>query len=507
MTGITRREFLKSAGALSALALLPGVASWLSRASQQGADGSKPNIIILLFDAMSARNLSVYGYTRPTSPNMERFAERATVYHAHMSGGNYTIPGVATLLTGTYPWTNRALNHSGVIRRDLAANNLFGAVGAGYQRVVFPQSVWANFLVSQFQNDIDAYLPAGSFSELDYLLFERFPNDRNMALRSLDDFAFDLTQKPVSPVLGTIQRALYSRDVAQLPTFGYPNGIPHNVNYPLRFRLEDLFDGLASLTPTLPAPFISYFHLFPPHSPYRPNHVFFNSFNDGWSPVEKPVHRFSDNAPASKVNNSRRVYDEYVASVDMELGRLLDSFEESGVFENSYVILTSDHGEMFERGEIAHSTPLLYDPVVHIPLMIAAPGQNARRDIYAPTNAVDVLPTLASLAGKPIPEWCEGKLLPGFGGTEDFERSVYAIEAKSNSAFGPLHHATVAMRKGNLKLIYYTGYEAEDSFEFYDLENDLEELKDLYPDMPLEAKRMQEELFDALDRVNKPYTR
>jgi arylsulfatase A-like enzyme len=172
--------------------------------------------------------------------------------------------------------------------------------------------------------------------------------------------------------------------------------------------------------------------------------------------------------------NARRIYDEYIASVDLYLGELLDSFEAQGVFENSYVILTSDHGEMFERGEIAHSTPLLYDPVIHIPLLISAPGQASRQDIHAPTNAVDILPTLASLAGKPIPEWCEGKPLPG---------------------------------KGNLKLMYYTGYEADESFELYDLDQDAEELQDLYPDNPSEAKRMKDELLDALDRANQPYAR
>ncbi len=507
MTGITRRDFLKSMGALASVSLLPGVASWLGGNFKQGANTSKPNIIILLFDAMSARNLSLYGYPRQTSPNMERFADRATVYHSHMSGGNYTIPGVASLLTGTYSWTNRAINHSGVMRRDMVSHNLFNAVGSDYQRMTFPQSVWANFIVTQFLNDVDTYLPPGTFSELDYLLFEHFPNDANMALRSLDDFAFDITQLPISPVMGTIQRALYSRDVAQLPSYGYPNGVPHNVNYPLRFRLDELFAGVDSLVRDQAGPFISYFHLFPPHSPYRPTHTFFNQFNDGWAPVEKPVHRFSDNSSEGKVRNARRVYDEYVASVDMELGRLLDSFEAEGIFENSYVILTSDHGEMFERGEIAHSTPLLYDPVIHIPLLISAPGQTTRVDIHTPTSAIDLLPTLANIAGQPIPDWCEGALLPGLGGEEDEERSIFVVEAKSSPAFGPLNQATVALRKGNLKLIYYTGYEAEQTFEFYDLQNDAEELKDLVPDQPSELKRMKDELLETLDRVNRPYAR
>src|SRR5262249_25636003 len=148
------------------------------------------------------------------------------------------------------------------------------------------------------------------------MLFDHFPNDENMALRSLDDFIFEIDQLPVSPVLGSIQRALYFRDVAQVPSHGYPRGIPYIADYTLRFRLEKIFEGLAALVPDLPAPYFAYLHLFPPHSPYKPTGEYFNTFNDGWSPVEKPVHRLSDKSSISKMNNARRIYDEYIASVD-----------------------------------------------------------------------------------------------------------------------------------------------------------------------------------------------
>ena len=99
---------------------------------------------------MSARNLSVYGYPRPTTPNLERFAERATVYHSHIAGGNFTIPATASLLTGTYPWTHRAINHRGMVHQDTVDKNIFRAVGTDYQRLAFPQNVWADLIVSQF---------------------------------------------------------------------------------------------------------------------------------------------------------------------------------------------------------------------------------------------------------------------------------------------------------------------------------------------------------------------
>jgi len=504
MSKISRRSFLKLVGAAAPTILFPTITSWAEENINQ-RDASKPNIIILLFDAMSARNLSVYGYHRPTSPNLERFAEHASVYHSHNSGGNYTIPGTASLLTGTYPWTNRAFNYSSGVRRSMVENNVFRAIGDDYYRVAFPQSMMANFVVSQFQADIDTYLPADTFGKLDYLLNDLFPNDKNMALRALDDFMFQMQDKPASLVFGPMQWSLYYRDSARLSTKGYPRGLPHNVTYPLYYSLEDLFSGVASLIPTLPEPFFTYLHLYPPHAPYRATNRFDSKFIDGWWPEPKPVHRLSDGFSEAKLTSTRRSYDEYIASLDWEFGKLLDSWETEGVFENSYVIITSDHGEMFERGETRHTTPLLFDPVIHSPLLISAPGQKTRRDIHAATNAVDILPTLMQLTGRPIPSQTEGKPLPGFGGIEDLERSTFTVEAKRNPAVAPLKRATIAMRKGNHKLIYYKGYEGGDAYELYDFEADPEELLDLYPAQPAIAKKLQDELLETLLTKDKPY--
>jgi len=109
---LTRRDFLKLT---SALALTPLAQSLPLSAGRGAAQGGQPNILIILFDALSAHHLSLYGYPRRTSPNLERFAARANVYHNHHSAGNYTTPSTASLFTGTYPWTHRALNLSSLI--------------------------------------------------------------------------------------------------------------------------------------------------------------------------------------------------------------------------------------------------------------------------------------------------------------------------------------------------------------------------------------------------------
>jgi len=162
MADLNRRDFLK----LAALALpAAAFAKPLSRLSKPGAaNASLPNVILLVFDALTARNLSAYGYPRKTSPNFERFAERATIFHNYNSAGNYTVPGVASLLTGMYPWTHRAVNHSGLVRRDMLDRNIFALLGGQYHRIGFAQNGWASFILTQFKRDLDAYLSPAEFS-------------------------------------------------------------------------------------------------------------------------------------------------------------------------------------------------------------------------------------------------------------------------------------------------------------------------------------------------------
>jgi uncharacterized sulfatase len=173
--------------------------------------------------------------------------------------------------------------------------------------------------------------------------------------------------------------------------------------------------------------------------------------------------------------------------------------------DTSYLILTSDHGELFERGASGHSTPLVFEPVIHVPLIISAPGQRQRQDIHALTSNVDLLPSLLKIAGLPLPDWCEGQPLPGLGGEKTSGRDVFVVEAKANPAYQPLHKATVALIRDQYKLVHYLGYKSySDAYEFYDLGIDPEELQNIYPDHPA-ARELQADLDRQLTRVNQRY--
>lgn len=504
---LTRREFLKLSAAFAALPLVN--AKPVSNLKHLAADQSRPNVVIFLFDAMSAFNLSLYGYSRETTPNISRFAEKATVYHAHRSAANFTTPSTASLFTSTYPWTHRAYSLSGLIRPEVQPNNLFRLLNGAYHQVAFSQNTFADMLLFQFDEHLSNHQDLDSFSIVGHTFYNNlFARDAIFGHKSFDQFLFKREEAHGSlflSILNDLGTLLKNRIVSERLSAIYPQGLPRLANTDVYFLNQQVMEGVEGLLTGLPSPSFVYLHFMPPHEPYMPTREFLGAFDDGWSPQPKKRHRLASGVPQKRLNERRQTYDEYIANIDADFGRLIDTLENTGFLKNSYIIVTSDHGELFERGIHGHSMPLVFEPVIRIPLIIRAPGQVDRGDIYTNTSNVDLAPTLLKIAGQPIPDWCEGQALPGLGGKELPDRSIFVVEAKKNPAYGPLSKATLALIKGTYKLVHYIGYlHYNDDYELYDLENDPEELHNLYPVHPV-AKELQAELDGKLDEINKPY--
>jgi arylsulfatase A-like enzyme len=505
-----RRTFLKLLSILTLTPLLRGAYGMQTGAPSVRPNEELPNILVFLFDALSARHLSLHGYRRETTPNLARFAERATVYHSHYSTSNFTSPGTASLLTGTYPWSHRAFNRAGIVERRRADRNLFKLLDGTHHRIAYPQNVWSLLLLSQFRDSIDTLLDPGQWSLYNGTLLARpFTNDADIAYRAVEDFLFGDEALAGSLLLASAHRLkTYVYEEFGLDKYEalYPRGLPFSHDR-IFFTLEHVTDGLIRLLLRQQQPYIAFFHLFPPHDPYRPRREFIGIFEDDWTPVRKPVHPLSQGFQAEFLDRQRLEYDEYIAHMDAEFARLCDFMDQSGILESSYVVFTSDHGEMFERGALGHAAPLLHEPVIHIPLLISKPGQARREDVHTPTSSVDVLPTLLTVNGEPIPDWCEGQVLPLFGGERTAgERSIFALEAINDTAHHPLDVGTMVLIQGGYKLYYYFGYDSlEDHYALFDLTNDPEELEDLYPENGSVVADLRHELQQKLREVNEPY--
>jgi Flp pilus assembly protein TadD len=177
------------------------------------------------------------------------------------------------------------------------------------------------------------------------------------------------------------------------------------------------------------------------------------------------VHLYDAHAPYSPS------YDGEIAKVDEQVGRLLQELERRGLSGNTVVAVAADHGESLgEHGELTHGL-LLYEPALHVPLLVKAPGL-APKVVETPVSLVDVGPTLAGLVGKALPGTLDGRDLSEAlrEGKEPPPSDLYA-ETQYPAVFGwsPL----AALRRRNLKYI------SSPKPELYDLTHDPKEAANL----------------------------
>jgi arylsulfatase len=505
---LDRRGFLKLAS------LLPLVASrWPlfdPSAGHFNAGSDRPNVIILVFDALSALHVSLYGYQRETMPNLTRIAERATVFHSHYSSGNYTTPGTASILTGVYPWTHRALSHQATTIDSFQERNIFSEFGkANYTRMGFSHNYLVDVLLYHFRENLDAFTLPNEISLVDYnfsddLFFRDYvvaSRVERVQYKKPGEVSNSLFLAPLLWAAKTMNKRHVEEELRSL----FPRGVPgyHDMLYPL----DETVDWMMQLFTASPQPFIAYMHMMPPHDPYNPSREFVDRFFDEWEPEAKPPHFYSEGHSQATLNIQRRRYDQYVAYVDAELGRFYDFLKENGFLENTWLVFTSDHGEMFERGIWKHTTRTLFQPIIRVPLLICEPGQLSRQNVSTFTSNVDLLPTLLKLAGQEVPAWCEGEILPPYNEEEPKgDRSLFVVEAKSNPKFGPFIKGTAAMIKGQHKIIYYKGYEGFDGvFEAFDLKEDPGELNNIYAANRTIVSDLENELLEKSGEIDRPY--
>jgi arylsulfatase A-like enzyme len=504
---ISRRDFLKLSGLAQLGLTLPRLAK--SLAGLHAPNPAARNIIVLVFDALSGLNLALDGYARETAPNLTRLAKRAIVYHNHFAASNFTSSGTASLLTGTLPWTHRAIEDNGTVAQELVDHNIFRAF-PDYYRTAFTHNSWVQTLLDQFRDAIDDLVPRDkmyleTYDELIHTVFYRDDDIADVSwtrdMKLADGYSYSL-------FLSRLYKTVRDASTASLES-RFPRGVPMNASKDA-FLLEQSAGWLDDHMKVIPRPFLGYFHFLPPHAPYRTSSEFYGRFaSDGLSPVRKPLDKFGTREAERAMLESRSEYDEFILYADESFGSMYDSLERSGLLENTWLLVTSDHGEMFERGLIGHGNPTLYQPVIRIPLLIFEPGREAGLDIDTPTSAVDVLPTLAHVTGHAIPEWVEGGVLPPYSTilTQGVP-GVYAVQARKSHQYLPLTRATVTLVKKPHKVIYYFGYAElgmQDVVQMYDIQTDPEERVDLSKSQPDLTSRLLAELKHSMAEADRPY--
>jgi arylsulfatase A-like enzyme len=410
-----------------ALALLAAACG--GGAGPDAPPAARPNVILISLDTLRADHLSAYGYERETSPHIDALAARGVLFEDAVSTTSWTLPAHLSMLTGL-----------SISAHGVCDDRLWQATGPDGEPLEIP--LRGTFLPELLQ--AAGYRTAGfytwkyleprfgfgpgfdTYARLGHSVFSHPElSQRFEALRAAGKAEELKAWMAESPELFDEQR----------PTSG------EAVDAALAWL--DARDG--------DAPFFLFLHLFDVHDGYVPPPPFDARFTDpGYA---GPITGRKVTAPDSPVRPDMdpadlvqlvALYDGEIAWVDSQVGRVLDRLRELGIAEDTLVVLTSDHGEeFFEHGAKTHRAQL-YKESVHVPLIVAWPGGlPAGRRVAGPVGIVDVAPTIAGLAGIPVPRGLTGRDLSAVARGAENPPVDYLTELfvfPEGDAPGPLHH-------------------------------------------------------------------
>ncbi|MCS7385061.1 MAG: sulfatase-like hydrolase/transferase, partial [archaeon GB-1867-097] len=185
------------------------------------------------------------------------------------------------------------------------------------------------------------------------------------------------------------------------------------------------------------------------------------------------------------------VYLGYVALLDYCVGQIISELKKEGLYEDTLIIFTADHGEML-GSHCLWQKMCMYEEATHIPLYIRLPkGEKAvKKSIDALVSHIDVFPTILDYLGISVPSDLSGVSLRPLIEGESIDREAIFIQFDGNGARGNFQRCVV---KGNYKLIVDT-FKDEIYFELYDVVNDKQELRNL----AFDEKEKVEESFSLM---------
>jgi arylsulfatase A-like enzyme len=448
----------------------------------------RPNIVLVTVDTLSALHSSLYGYSRDTTPGLETLAQKATVFHNFYANSNFTTTAVASIHTGMRPWRHQVYSLIGWIPQSLGKQTIAPRLQRyGYETVCFVSNPNADprHWGGNFGFNMRTSLHGGTSLErsLSPMLAWKEAN----WYRSRLHFPFSLAE--------SLDKRM---------------GAENKTGLMWAFPSEQVYDRAAAyLQKRKPSsdspPLFLWVHTFPPHDPYLPPAAFQRHYNAGNSFLSAAEqHRFLsgwyDSSRQNEVDILRDRYDEQVRYADNRLMQFLDKLDTLLPPQKTLLVVTSDHGESFEKGFIRHTGPLLHEALIKVPLLIRYPGQSKGSVVDSPAEQVDLLPTILAEAGLDIPAELEGRPLGPMHTPSDAasRNTVWSMSVDSNPSIDRLSRYTVAGIQGNLKYVaaMEQGWFAWE--RLFDLASDPNELNDLAASRLLEVADFRQAFLQQL---------
>lgn len=362
-TSISRRDFLVTMGVtLGGLAVgVSGFEKLMEKnklASLGIASKKSLNVLLVVLDTVRAQSLSLYGYEKSTSPQLERIAQNAILFENARSTSPWTLPSHASMFTGQYP---HELSCGWVEPLDAAYPTLAELlVDAGYET-------------------------AGFVANLDYCIRE-FGLDRGFI--HYEDYRASFGQMIGDSALGGAMARELLPSIGDHQILGRKNAASIN---------HDFLSWLDQRSVT--HPFFAFLNYYDAHDPYIPPADFAKKFMSVPSSGVVPYNKM-DAITSVEAKGLNEAYDASIAYIDHQIGLLYDNLQSRGILNDTLIIITADHGEQFGEHKLFSHGNSLYRPLLHVPLMIIMPGQVPRKIASSDAASLHEIPaTVIDLLG------------------------------------------------------------------------------------------------------------
>jgi arylsulfatase A-like enzyme len=423
-----------------------------------------PNVLLIVLDTVRADHLSLYGYPHPTAPNLARLAQRGIRFDQARATSPWTLPSHASIFTGR--WFHE-LSTDSAIPLDATYPTLAEFLGSrGYAT--------AGFVANTRYCAYDSGLARG------FTHYEDYYTPQLTGLRMA---------KLVDPALYALRRVTNHF----LWKFG---GGPEKKTATL---INRQFLSWLSTRPEPKRPFFVFLNYFDAHDPYvLPED---NDWLMGEKPHGQTELRLLDQwydwlsgdqraLSEDELNVIRNAYDNSLAYLDHQLGRLFDELERHAALDRTLVIITADHGEGIGEHGLHHHGFSLYQPEIHVPLIVIPPSRRPVCQVIdsEPVSIRDLPATIADLLGlqdqSPFPGpslaryWRDGEsaLLPNVDHPVLSEAKRLEYESVSGQHSPRRRGPVVSLAKHDYVYIINEGDGQE---EFYNVRNDPGELNNL----------------------------
>ena len=373
---------------------LPLLAALLGAACGKRVEG--PNILLITLDTTRRDHLGVYGYSIPTSPNLDRLAQDSLVYTQAYAVSSWTLPTHASMFTGKFPSAHGA-NYDPDGPLNLGEG--IGAQYGGYRaRPIAEDEVTLAALLTQHGYATGGII-AGPW------LLERFRLGKGF--EHYDDSGVT---------------ALNGRPAADVT----------------RAAIEYVDEHKSDA-------FFLFLNYYDAHSPWwkEPPKDATGKPTGAPEPLQDVTPVFPpgvDRTRMDGVTYAKLCYDAEIRYMDREIGRLIDHLKLRGLYEDTWIFVLADHGDLIgdpvlgEGGLWGHGDSLT-EPEIHIPFFVKSPGTGARKgEEPAPVQQVDILPTILARLGIPAPPNIQGVPL---GGKHPIVAELYKLPMMNLHTQGP----------------------------------------------------------------------